>query len=165
MYKLTFNPRSVVCKINSNNSCQKLLLGYSCIGRPVQTHTKINLPWDREGYGGFEYADEKLSARRIQWCAKKLYLLFWRVILKKIDEKWPEKNSTRTVRCASSKALIPRSQVLLRCLSLEENIFKKPSCCVLCKYQQKLVRRHVVWTSPTYLSLTLTLHLISTGDN
>ena len=29
---------------------------------------KINLLWGREGYGGFEYTDEKLSARRIQLC-------------------------------------------------------------------------------------------------
>jgi len=27
-----------------------------------------NLLRDREGYDGFEYTDEKLSTRRIQWC-------------------------------------------------------------------------------------------------
>ena len=45
---------------------------------------KNNLPRDREGYGGFEYTDEKLSTRRIQWCGLKMYIFFfWRVILKK----------------------------------------------------------------------------------
>ena len=28
---------------------------------------KINLLRDREGYGGFEYTDEKPSTRRVQW--------------------------------------------------------------------------------------------------
>ena len=45
---------------------------------------KINLQWDQEGYGRFEYTDEKLSARRIHWwCAKNHIFFFWRVILKK----------------------------------------------------------------------------------
>ena len=34
-----------------------------------ETNTlKINLLQDREGYNGFEYADEKPLTRRIQWC-------------------------------------------------------------------------------------------------
>ena len=38
---------------------------------PSETDTlKINLPQDREGYDGFEYTDEKLSARRIHWCGE-----------------------------------------------------------------------------------------------
>ena len=30
--------------------------------------TQTKLPRDQEGYGGFEYTDEKLSTRRIHWC-------------------------------------------------------------------------------------------------
>ena len=44
---------------------------------PSETDTlKINLPRDREGYVGFEYTDEKLSTRRIQWCGVKMYISF-----------------------------------------------------------------------------------------
>ena len=39
-----------------------------------------------------------------------------------------------TVGCASSKALIQRSQMLLKCLSLTENcFFKNSSCCVFAR--------------------------------
>ena len=49
----------------------------------ADTH-KINLPWDREGYGGFEYTNEKLSTSRIQWwCATNHIFISWRVLLKK----------------------------------------------------------------------------------
>ena len=37
---------------------------------PEMDTLKINLPRDQEGYGGFEYTDEKLSTRRIQWCGE-----------------------------------------------------------------------------------------------
>ena len=40
-------------------------------------HTKINLQRDQEGYDGFEYTDEKLSTRRIQWCGLKFYIFFF----------------------------------------------------------------------------------------
>ena len=43
---------------------------------------KINLPQDEEGYDRFEYSDEKLSTRRIQWCGVCI-LFFWGVVLKK----------------------------------------------------------------------------------
>ena len=36
--------------------------------------TNIKLPWDREGDNGFEYTDEKLSTRRIQWCVAHFYI-------------------------------------------------------------------------------------------
>ena len=40
-------------------------------------HTKNILPRDREGYDGFNYTDEKLSTRRIQWCGLKNYIFFF----------------------------------------------------------------------------------------
>ena len=48
--------------------------------------TKNNLPQDREGYDGFEYTNEKLSARRIQWCGVKHYIFFFEELFLKIDE-------------------------------------------------------------------------------
>ena len=46
-------------------------------------HKKNILPRDQEGYGGFEYTDEKLSKRRIQWCGVKLYIfVFGDIFLK-----------------------------------------------------------------------------------
>ena len=39
-------------------------------------HTKIDLPRDWEGYGGFEYTDEKHSTRRIHWCRVNFYIFF-----------------------------------------------------------------------------------------
>ena len=48
---------------------------YSWIGRPVQTHkTSICRETERATYAGFEYTDEELSTRCIQWWwAKKSY--------------------------------------------------------------------------------------------
>ena len=64
-------------------------------------HTKNNLPRDREGYDGFEYMDEKLSMRRIQWFKVKFYIFFFLESYSlKRDEKWPK--IPRTVGCASS---------------------------------------------------------------
>ena len=49
----------------------------------ADTH-KNNLPQDQEDYDGYEYTDEKLSTRRIQWCGVQFYIsTFSRVILKK----------------------------------------------------------------------------------
>ena len=41
----------------------------------ADTH-KINFLGDQEGYGGYEYTDEKLSTRRIQWCGDQSFI-FW----------------------------------------------------------------------------------------
>ena len=56
---------------------------------PSETDTlKINLPRDWEGYDRFEYTDEKLSTRRIHWYGEpSSVFIFWRVNLKKSDEK------------------------------------------------------------------------------
>ena len=55
----------------------------------------------------------------------------------KIEEIYPKTFLHGTVGCVSSKALIRRSQVLLKCLSLTENwFFRKSSCCV---FAQKLI--------------------------
>ena len=82
-------------------------VSYSWIGRPVQTHTKsICRETERAMYDGFEYTDEKLSTRRIQWlCAKVHIFIFWRVILKK-QRKYALKKLYGTVGSASLKALI-----------------------------------------------------------
>ena len=40
-------------------------------------HTKYILPRDQEGYGRFEYTDEKLLTRHIQWCGVKFYIFFF----------------------------------------------------------------------------------------
>ena len=58
----------------------------------ADTH-KINLPRDQEGYDGFEYTDEKLSTRRIQWCVDPSSIIaIWEVssqkYLKNKNEAW-----------------------------------------------------------------------------
>ena len=88
----------------------------SCAG--VQ---KMNLPQDQEGYDGFEDTNEKLSTWRIHWYRVKFYIFFFgELFFKNIDENLPI-FLLRTVECASPKALIQRSQVLLKFLSLVEN--------------------------------------------
>ena len=49
---------------------------------------KINLPWDREGYGGFEYTDEKLSTRRIHWWCAKIHIFFFGELFLKHTAWW-----------------------------------------------------------------------------
>ena len=48
---------------------------------PEMDTLKINLPRDREDYDGFEYTDEKLSTKRIQWCRDPSSILFFWVFL------------------------------------------------------------------------------------
>ena len=74
---------------NNNIFARRNNSPYSLIRRPMQTHKKY-LPWDQEGYDTFEYTDEKLSTRRIQWCEAQFYIFcFWRVILENLDKKIP----------------------------------------------------------------------------
>ena len=74
----------------------------------------INFPRDQEGYDKFESICEKLSSRRIHWCRTQMYMFFFGELFLKIDEN--DLFLPRRVGCASSKALIRRSQVLLRCV-------------------------------------------------
>ena len=54
----------------------------------------------------------------------------------------------RTVGFASSKAIIRRSQVLLRCLSLAANcFFRKSSCCVFAQKSISLFKMCVDWNT------------------
>ena len=51
---------------------------YNWIGRPVRTHKKsICRETEMAAYNGFEYTNEELSTRPIQWwCAKNIYFHF-----------------------------------------------------------------------------------------
>ena len=105
---------------------------YSWIGCPVQTHTKKYAARPRGLRRIWIYGWKALDEAHPMVRGKIYIFLFWRVILKKWW-KWPKKLHC-TVGCASSKALIRRSQVLLRCLSLAANyFFRKSSCCVFAR--------------------------------
>ena len=61
---------------------------------PSETDTlKINLPRDREGYDGFEYMDEKLLTRRIQWCvdSSSVFFIFGGIFYHFSKINWPKK--------------------------------------------------------------------------
>ena len=53
--------------------------GWGTAGMGVlRRHTKHQFAVRPRGlYGGFEYTDEKLSTRRIQWCGVKFYIFFF----------------------------------------------------------------------------------------
>ena len=53
---------------------------------PSETNTlNINLPQDREVYGGFEYTDENLSTGRIHWFGEPSSIFIFGVPLKNIS--------------------------------------------------------------------------------
>ena len=95
----------------------------------MRTHTKINLPQDQD-------TDLKLRTKSSRQGAStgagnNFVSSFFGEVFLKIDEKYHTFFVPRAVGCASSKILMRRSQVLLKCLGLAANyFFTKSSCCV-----------------------------------
>ena len=83
---------------------------------------KNNLPTNQRDYDTFETTVGKLSARRIQICCAYFSLIiFWPPIFLNKSKHGPNKNMHGRFGFASSNNLVPRSQVLLRCLGLLAN--------------------------------------------
>ena len=94
------------------------------LDQPSETDTTNQLRRDREGYGKSKNTYEKLSSRRIYWCSNPSSILtFWQAMFEKQKKNAQTSLDHCTVGCASSKALIRRCQVLLRCLRLTANLF------------------------------------------
>ena len=134
----------------------------STIARDIQldwppetdTHTN-NLPRDRKGYDKSKTTYETLSMRRIDWCGDQSSILSFGKLFWKISENAQTSLGPRAIGCAPSKALIRRSQVLLRCLSLAANWFlRKPNYCVSARKLRRLISIGILSTYKQKLSST-----------
>ena len=91
---------------------------YNWIGRPVRT-TKKSICHETERAVADLTIRMKIS-RRGASNSDAQKIIFWRVILKN-GRNMPQIFLRDTVGCASSKDLIRRSRVLLKCLNLKAN--------------------------------------------